>query len=107
MFDRLSRENMDGIVDIQLAILGKRLAPRKIVLELDEAALKWLADTGYDPVYGARPLKRVIQNHLQNPLAEMLLGGEVFDGSKVPISADSEGLVIGQAVNIADAQTVH
>ncbi|MBL4874705.1 MAG: ATP-dependent chaperone ClpB [Rhodobacteraceae bacterium] len=107
VFDRLSRENMDGIVDIQLAILGKRLAPRKIVLELDEAALKWLADTGYDPVYGARPLKRVIQNHLQNPLAEMLLGGEVFDGSKVPISADSEGLVIGQAVNIADAQTVH
>ncbi len=105
VFDRLSRENMDGIVDIQLDILAKRLAPRKIVLELDEAARKWLADTGYDPVYGARPLKRVIQTYLQNPLAEMLLGGEVFDGSKVPISADSEGLVIGQAVNTAD--TVH
>ena len=107
VFDRLSRENMDGIVDIQLSILDKRLAPRKIALELDEAARKWLADTGYDPVYGARPLKRVIQNALQNPLAEMLLGGEVFDGSKVPISADSEGLVIGQAVNAAEPETVH
>ncbi|OUS05805.1 ATP-dependent chaperone ClpB [Rhodobacterales bacterium 52_120_T64] len=107
VFDRLSRENMDGIVDIQLDILGKRLAPRKIAIELDEAARKWLADTGYDPVYGARPLKRVIQTHLQNPLAEMLLGGEVFDGSRVPISADSEGLVIGQAVDVAEAETVH
>lgn len=107
VFDRLSRENMDGIVDIQLEILGKRLSQRKITLELDEAARKWLADTGYDPVYGARPLKRVIQNALQNPLAEMLLGGEVFDGSKVPVSADSEGLVIGQAVSVAETQTVH
>ncbi len=107
VFDRLSRENMDGIVDIQLGILGKRLGARKITLELDEAARKWLADTGYDPVYGARPLKRVIQTYLQNPLAEMLLGGEVFDGAKVSISADSEGLVIGQAVNVDEAETVH
>jgi len=107
VFDRLSRENMDGIVDIQLGILGKRLGARKITLELDEAARKWLADTGYDPVYGARPLKRVIQTYLQNPLAEMLLGGEVFDGAKVSISADSEGLVIGQAVNLDEAETVH
>ncbi|MEO1920108.1 MAG: ATP-dependent chaperone ClpB [Paracoccaceae bacterium] len=107
VFDRLSRDNMDGIVDIQLATLQKRLAARKVSLELDQAARKWLADTGYDPVYGARPLKRVIQNALQNPLAEMLLGGEVFDGSKVPISADSEGLVIGQAVDVAESETVH
>ncbi len=107
IFDRLSRKDMDGIVDIQLSILGKRLAARKITLEIDEAARKWLADTGYDPVYGARPLKRVIQKALQDPLAEMLLGGEVFDGSKVPVSADSEGLVIGQAVNVPEAETVH
>ena len=107
VFDRLSRENMDGIVDIQLTILGKRLAPRNITLELDEVARKWLADTGYDPVYGARPLKRVIQNALQNPLAEMLLSGEVLDGSILPVSADSEGLVIAQAVSVADMQTVH
>ncbi len=104
-FDRLSRDNMDAIVDIQLVILGKRLEQRKIVLELDEAAKTWLADQGYDPVYGARPLKRVIQNALQNSLAEMLLGGEVMDGSKIPVSADSEGLVIGQSVKLAD--TVH
>ena len=58
-------------------------------------------------MYGARPLKRVIQTYLQNPLAEMLLGGEVFDGSKVPVSADSEGLVIGQAVSVAETQSVH
>ena len=103
IFDRLSRENMDGIVDIQLAILGKRLTQRKITLDLDEAARKWLADTGYDPVYGARPLKRIIQNALQNPLAEMLLGGEVLDGSKIPVSADSEGLVIGASVFVAES----
>ncbi len=96
-FDRLSRSDMDAIVDIQLGILEKRLAGRKIELALDDAAKKWLADQGYDPVYGARPLKRVIQNALQNPLAEMLLSGEVLDGSVVPVSADSEGLVIGQA----------
>ncbi len=96
-FDRLSRSDMDAIVEIQLHILEKRLAGRKIELALDVAAKKWLADQGYDPVYGARPLKRVIQNALQNPLAEMLLGGEVLDGSVVPVSADSEGLVIGQA----------
>ena len=105
VFDRLTRENMDGIVDIQLAILDKRLAQRKITLELDEVARKWLADTGYDPVYGARPLKRVIQTHLQNPLAEMLLGGEVLYGSFVPVSADSEGLSIGKPVQ--PAETVH
>ena len=73
IFDRLTRENMDGIVDVQLARLVKRLAGRKITLELDAAAHKWLADEGYDPVFGARPLKRVIQNHLQNQLAEMIL----------------------------------
>jgi len=94
IFDRLSRDNMDGIVDIQLGILERRLAPRKIALEVDKAAHTWLADAGYDPVYGARPLKRVIQNALQNPLAELLLGGEVLDGSTVKVSADEHGLVI-------------
>lgn len=107
VFDRLSRANMDGIVDIQLAILGKRLVPRKITLELDDAARKWLADTGYDPVYGARPLKRVLQNALQNPLAEMLLSGEVLDGSNVPVSTNDDGLVIGLAISAVDTQTIH
>jgi ATP-dependent Clp protease ATP-binding subunit ClpB len=94
LFDRLSRANMDGIVDIQLGILKRRLEARKIDLKLDTAARKWLADQGYDPVYGARPLKRVIQKGLQDPLAELLLSGEVFDGDSVTVGADDNGLVI-------------
>ncbi|WGI22563.1 ATP-dependent chaperone ClpB [Amylibacter sp. IMCC11727] len=94
MFDRLSRSNMDGIVDIQLGILERRLEARKIALDLDEAAKTWLADQGYDPVYGARPLKRVIQKAVQDPLAELLLAGDVLDGSTVTIGADDNGLVI-------------
>ena len=97
IFDRLSRDNMDAIVDIQLAILEKRLAPRKIKLDVDDLAKTWLADAGYDPVYGARPLKRVIQNALQNPLAELLLSGEVKDGSTIKVSADEHGLIITPA----------
>ena len=94
LFDRLSRANMDGIVDIQLAILDKRLGGRKIHLDVDEAAQTWLANQGYDPVYGARPLKRVIQKALQDPLAELLLSGKVMDGAEIEVSADAAGLVI-------------
>ncbi|MFA7434421.1 MAG: ATP-dependent chaperone ClpB [Gemmobacter sp.] len=99
IFDRLTRDDMDGIVEIQLARLQKRLAGRKIALELDAAAKSWLADEGYDPVFGARPLKRVIQRHVQDPLAQMLLGGEVLDGATVPVTAGPEGLVIGAHVS--------
>ena len=95
LFDRLTREDMDGIVDIQLGILAKRLAPRGITLEVDEAAQTWLADRGYDPVYGARPLKRVIQKNVQDPLAEKLLAGEVLDGETVPVGVGLDGLEIG------------
>ena len=98
IFDRLGRQDMDGIVDIQLARLGKRLAQRKIALDLDEAARKWLADEGYDPVFGARPLKRVIQRALQDPLAELLLAGDLKDGMTIPVSAGAEGLIIGDRV---------
>jgi ATP-dependent Clp protease ATP-binding subunit ClpB len=98
VFDRLTRPQMDGIVDIQMARLLKRLAARKIQLELDDAARKWLADEGYDPVYGARPLKRVIQRALQDPLAEALLSGEILDGAVVPVTAGPEGLIIGDRV---------
>ncbi|WP_421999472.1 ATP-dependent chaperone ClpB [Roseovarius mucosus] len=98
VFDRLTRPQMDGIVDIQMARLLKRLAARKIQLELDDAAHKWLADEGYDPVYGARPLKRVIQRALQDPLAEALLSGEILDGAVVPVTAGPEGLIIGNRV---------
>ncbi len=95
IFDRLARADMDGIVDIQLARLKKRLLGRKIDLVLDEDARKWLADEGYDPVFGARPLKRVIQRALQNPLAELLLAGDIADGVTVPVTAGAEGLIIG------------
>ncbi|MBV0913759.1 ATP-dependent chaperone ClpB [Anianabacter salinae] len=98
VFDRLSRTDMDGIVRIQMARLEKRLAQRKIALELDDAARTWLADEGYDPVYGARPLKRVIQRSLQDPLAEMLLAGDVGDGATVTVSAGADGLLIGDRV---------
>jgi ATP-dependent Clp protease ATP-binding subunit ClpB len=98
IFDRLTRADMDGIVAIQLGRLEKRLAQRKIALGLDEAARKWLADEGYDPVFGARPLKRVIQRHLQDPLAEMILAGDVKDGETVHVGAGADGLIVGDRV---------
>ncbi len=98
IFDRLGRGDMGCIVDIQLARLLKRLAGRKITLHLEDGAKQWLAEEGYDPVFGARPLKRVIQRALQDPLAEMLLAGDVKDGDVVQVSAGSEGLIIGDRV---------
>lgn len=101
IFDRLARADMDGIVDIQMARLLKRLAGRKITLDLDQAARTWLADEGYDPVFGARPLKRVIQRALQDPLAEMLLAGDIADGDSVTISAGPDGLRVGDRISAA------
>ena len=95
IFDRLTRADMDGIVKIQLGQLEKRLARRGISLELDGPARTWLADEGYDPVFGARPLKRVIQRALQDQLAEMILAGDVGDGETVQVSAGADGLMIG------------
>ncbi|RMD46680.1 MAG: AAA family ATPase, partial [Alphaproteobacteria bacterium] len=94
IFNRLTREHMEGIVRIQLERLQKRLEHRKIKLEVDQSAIDWLAREGYDPVYGARPLKRVIQRRLQDPLAEMILAGEIMDGSTVKVSAGEGGLLI-------------
>ena len=102
IFDRLTRADMDGIVAIQLRRLEKRLADRKIKLDLDDGARKWLADEGYDPVFGARPLKRVIQNALQNQLAEMILAGEVKDGETVHVSAGADGLIVGDRVSASN-----
>ena len=101
IFRRLSRTNMDGIVMVQMARLEKRLAGRKITLDMDDAARMWLADQGYDPVFGARPLKRVIQRALQDPLAELLLSGEVMDGATVHVSAGPDGLLVGNRVGQA------
>ncbi len=99
IFDRLSRDDMTGIVEIQLARLDRRLAARKITLQIDPAARQWLADEGYDPVFGARPLKRVIQRHLQDPLAELLLAGDVKDGETITVSAGAEGLIVGEKIS--------
>jgi len=74
--------------------LRRLLSDRKIRLELDDAARNWLAERGYDPAYGARPLKRVIQKNVQDPLAEQILAGRIKDGETVRITADEKGLVI-------------
>jgi ATP-dependent Clp protease ATP-binding subunit ClpB len=93
LFHRLKREHMESIVDIQLERLRKLLEERKIALELDESARKWLAEKGYDPVYGARPLKRVIQKQVQDPLAEKILQGDVLDGDVVKITGGTDRLL--------------
>jgi ATP-dependent Clp protease ATP-binding subunit ClpB len=94
VFHRLTRDNMTRIVDIQLGRLQRLLDDRKVALELDDRARAWLADAGYDPVYGARPLKRVIQRALQNPLATMILQGRIAEGDTVSVTAGDEGLII-------------
>ncbi len=94
LFRRLSRLDMRGIVQIQLARLDNRLAERHIKLDLDDKALNWLADTGYEPMYGARPLKRLIQRELENPLAMAILDGEVRDNSVVKIRVVDDALKI-------------
>ena len=104
IFDRLAREDMAGIVTIQMKRLERRLAGRNISLDLDEAALKWLADEGYDPVFGARPLKRVIQRALQDQLAEMILAGDVMDGDTIAVSAGVDGLLVGDRVSSSNRQ---
>jgi ATP-dependent Clp protease ATP-binding subunit ClpB len=94
IFRRLSRGNMAAIVDVQLGHLRKLLADHKITLDLTPAALAWLAEAGYDPVYGARPLKRVIQRTLQNALAQDILSGKIMDGQNVKVDVDRDGLVV-------------
>jgi ATP-dependent Clp protease ATP-binding subunit ClpB len=99
IFDRLVRTDMAGIVTIQLKRLEARLAGRKIALDLDDGARKWLAEEGYDPVFGARPLKRVIQRALQDQLAGMILAGDVKDGDTVQVSAGADGLLVGDRLS--------
>jgi ATP-dependent Clp protease ATP-binding subunit ClpB len=103
LFHRLKRDQMGRIVDIQMERLQKLLDDRKIALALDAKAREWLAEKGYDPAYGARPLKRVIQKAVQDPLAEFILSGKIKDGEKVKISAGREGLVFNGAAVAAAA----
>jgi ATP-dependent Clp protease ATP-binding subunit ClpB len=104
VFHRLKREHMASIVDIQIKRLQKLLDERQITIELDDAAREWLAREGYDPAYGARPLKRVIQKNVQDPLSELVIAGKIKDGDAVHVSAVDTGLVInGQEVRQAAA----
>jgi ATP-dependent Clp protease ATP-binding subunit ClpB len=107
LFTRLGRENMKGIVDIQLARLRKMLDDRRITLDIDEDALVWLGDAGYDPVYGARPLKRVIQRALQNPMANRILEGKIHDGDTVTVSViDGQLAIDGERAARSDEVSV-
>jgi ATP-dependent Clp protease ATP-binding subunit ClpB len=103
VFHRLQRNEMGRIVDIQLGRLQKLLADRKINLELDDAARTWLANSGYDPAYGARPLKRVIQKNVQDVLAEKILAGEVKDGDTVALTVEDGHIVLAPEARKAAA----
>jgi ATP-dependent Clp protease ATP-binding subunit ClpB len=103
LFHRLKKSEMTRIVDIQLRRLAKLLEDRKITVVLEPSAREWLADKGWDPAYGARPLKRVIQKSVQDPLAEMILAGKVKDGETVTISGTPRGLVFNGETVAAEA----
>jgi ATP-dependent Clp protease ATP-binding subunit ClpB len=103
LFSRLSRANMADIVEVQLKKLLKLLSDRKIDLKFDGTALQWLANRGYDPVYGARPLKRVIQRSLQNPLATQILEGKIRDGETVEVGVQNGELTVGGVQVMSEA----
>jgi ATP-dependent Clp protease ATP-binding subunit ClpB len=94
VFDPLGREQLREIVDIQVRLLAERLSQRKLTIELADAAKDRLADAGYDPAFGARPLRRLIQREVQDPLAMRLLDGEITEGDHVVVDADDDGLVL-------------
>ena len=100
IFNRLSKEHMYRIVDIQLDMLRDRISSLNLKIKLEPGAIDWIAEEGYDPVYGARPLKRVIQNSLQNPIAELILAGKLSDGDVIEVTGGPDGLVVGDYVSI-------
>ena len=97
IFEKLSKKDLEGILDIQISSLNNLMNEKHISLELDSKAKSWLVEKGFDPVYGARPLRRVLQNHLQNPLAEKIINKEIQEGSEVKVSANDIGLSIKAA----------
>ena len=100
IFNRLSKEHIYRIVDIQLDMLRDRVSSLNLKIKLEPGATDWIAEEGYDPVYGARPLKRVIQNSLQNPIAELILAGKLSDGDVIEVTGGPDGLVVGDYVSI-------
>ena len=97
IFERLTKDNIKEILDIQIDRLNGLMNEKQITIELDAKAKFWLTQKGFDPVYGARPLKRVLQNHLQNPLAEKMINNEIEEGSEVKVTANDIGLSIEAA----------
>jgi ATP-dependent Clp protease ATP-binding subunit ClpB len=93
IFDALSKDDLAHIVGLQLGLLEKRLAARRIDIEVTDAARQWLAETGYDPAYGARPLRRLVQTAIGDPLARMLIAGQVLDGQHVVVDSEPSGEV--------------
>jgi ATP-dependent Clp protease ATP-binding subunit ClpB len=94
VFEALTRDELTHIVDLQLSLLEKRLAVRRITVDVTDAARAWLAETGYDPAYGARPLRRLIQSAIGDRLARLLIGGEVTDGGKVTVDVHDGELTL-------------
>ena len=94
IFDALTKEELSRIVDLQLALLEQRLAVRRIMITVTDVARQWLAEVGYDPAYGARPLRRLIQSAIGDPLSKMLIGGQVTDGGAVTVDRGGDGLVL-------------
>ncbi len=105
LFHRLQKADMGRIVDIQFVRLAKLLEERKITLTLEPSAREWLAEKGWDPAYGARPLKRVIQKAVQDPLAEMILSGRIKDGEavKITVAKDKKSLAFNGEAVVAEA----
>ena len=97
IFEKLTKKDIEGILEIQIDTLNNLMNEKQINLKLDSKARSWLTEKGFDPTYGARPLKRVIQNHIQNPLAEKIISNEINEGSEVKISANDIGLSIQAA----------
>ncbi len=94
LFRPLGEPEVAAIARLMLSSLNQRLEARRLVIELDDAALAWLADRGFDPVYGARPLRRALQREVETPLARLLLSGEAADGARIKVTKGKEGLVL-------------
>jgi ATP-dependent Clp protease ATP-binding subunit ClpB len=101
LFDALTKEELARIVDLQLALLEQRLAVRRITITVTDAARDWLAETGYDPAYGARPLRRLIQSAIGDPLSKLLISGEVLDGGSVTVDKGEDGLVLAAGAGVS------
>ena len=105
LFDALTKDELAHIVDLQLDLLRKRLAGRRVTIEVTDAAKHWLAETGYDPAYGARPLRRLVQQAIGDPLAKLLISGQVLDGGSVTVDHGEDGLTLSRLTAVTGRGT--